>query len=86
VASAKSQGDGDEIFAKLEREKSVEDGKLKEEWSGRLRDVEEHAREAEVQIYEVVRRVTSGQVGTVPGGTGARPSALEEAKRRNGEL
>jgi hypothetical protein len=83
VASARLKGDPESFFERLEKEKMKEDGKLKDEWSGRVREVEEHAKEADAQIGEVLGRLSGGQAraGSVGG-----LSALEEAKRRNGEL
>jgi hypothetical protein len=85
VASAKLKGDPDLFFERLEKEKMNEDGKLKGEWSGRVREVDEHAKEADGQIQEVISRL-GGVGGRARAGTASALSALEEAKRRNGEV
>lgn len=87
VASAKLKGDPEAFFERLEKEKKNEDGKLKEEWTGRVKEVDEHAQAADKQVEAVL-----GQLGGAAGsgraraGTAIGLSALEEAKRRNGEL
>ncbi|KAE9977237.1 hypothetical protein EG328_008451 [Venturia inaequalis] len=87
VASAKLKGDPDSFFERLEKEKKNEDRKLKEEWTGRVKEVEEHARAADKQVEVVLGRlgVAVGS-GRARAGTAGGLSALEEAKRRNGEL
>jgi hypothetical protein len=87
VASAKLKGDPDSFFERLEKEKMNEDGKLKEEWSGRVREVEEHAQGADKQIEVVLGRLGGmGAGGRIKAGTAGGLSALEEAKRRNAEM
>lgn len=87
VASARLKGDPDPFFERLEKEKKNEDGKLKEEWTGRVKEVDEHAEAADKRIEFVLGRLGGAAgSGRTRAGTAGRLSALEEAKRRNGEL
>ncbi|TID27794.1 hypothetical protein E6O75_ATG00561 [Venturia nashicola] len=87
VASARLKGDPEAFFERLEKEKNIEDKKLKEEWTGRVKEVQEHALVTDKQLELVLGRLGGAVVsGRARAGTAGEMSALEEAKRRNGEL
>lgn len=87
VASARLKGDPGAFFERLEKEKKNEDGKLKGEWTGRVKEVDEHAQAAEKQAEVVLGRLGGAAgSGRARAGTAGGLSALEEAKRRNGKL
>ncbi|KAF2433308.1 hypothetical protein EJ08DRAFT_676845 [Tothia fuscella] len=85
VASAKLKGGDRAFFDRLEREKGIEDGKLKEESGKRIQVVGEHLREALGRLDGLKK----GDGGGEGEGEEAREErmrrALEEAKRRNGD-
>ncbi|QDS72642.1 hypothetical protein FKW77_002409 [Venturia effusa] len=87
VASARLKGDPDAFFERLEREKKNEDEKLNKEWTGRVKEVDEHAKAADKQIEAILERL-SGAAGSgrARAGTAGGSSALKDAKRRNGDL
>jgi hypothetical protein len=97
VASARHKGDKPEYFERLQREKGVEDAKLRNEGKKRLDAVDDHLREALGRLGKVVG-IVGGSGGVTPGGDTPTPGggsdeearkrmekALEEARRRNGD-
>lgn len=87
VASARLKGDPETFFERLEKEKKSEDGKLKEEWSGRVQEVDDHAQAADKKVEVVLGTLGGvGGSGRARAGTAGGLSALEAAKKRNGEL
>jgi len=94
VASARMKGDAPEFFQRLEREKNIEDGKLRGDGQKRVQALDEQLREAETQLDNIVNKVGGGAGAPVsPMGSeeerGKRErmqQALEAAKRRNGEI
>jgi hypothetical protein len=89
VVTAKLKGNDAGYFERLEKEKGVEDGKLKVESAKRLEAVGEHLKEAIGRLSAV------GGKAKVGAGAGAEEEqekekrlkkALEEARRRNGEV
>jgi hypothetical protein len=84
VASAKLKGDAKEYFERLEMEKKREDEKLREDAEKRLSAVGEHRKEVEGLLKQVLGRVReSAEEKEV---RLRKDRALEEARRRNGEV
>jgi hypothetical protein len=84
VASARLKGDGKEYLERLEGEKGKEDKKLREDGERRLAAVKDHRKEAEGQLADIARMVSESKEEREVRERKAR--ALEEAKRRNGQI
>jgi 5'-3' exonuclease len=84
LASARLKGDPKEYFERLEKEKKREDDELRRDEERRSAAVQEHQKEAEGVIKGLVERAKEG--ANERDARERKEKALEEARRRNGEL
>lgn len=76
VAKAKAEGADNDAFGRLETQKTAEDKKLEKEFQSRIKMIDEDLKDAEKVISEM-----EGMKGNH-----RMVKALEDAKRRNGEI
>jgi len=78
VTSAKfKKQDDQQYFERLESEKKKEDGKLREDGEKRMEPVREHSKASLEQLGRIIEDL---------GERSRKAKALEEARRRNGEV